>query len=240
MAYPPAYPHDPIVEIAPEIFLARGAIALNPVLRISRNMVIIRNDGEITVINPIRLNPEEEQKLKALGTVKHVLRSGAMHGLDDPYYVDTFGATFWCQEGGTTYTVPKIDHPLTEGCNLPFPNAELFCFRGTVQPESAILFNVGKGVLVMCDAVQHYGDYKHNNLPARLLMPFIGFPKTTIVGPIWVKIMTPDGQTLKPEFDRLLTLDFDALISAHGSFLKTGAKPAVKTAVEKIYGAAGP
>ena len=238
MAYPPAYPHDPIVEIAPEIFLARGAIALNPVVRISRNMVIVRNNRELTVINPIRLNPAEEQKLQEMGTVKNVLRSGAMHGLDDPYYVDTFGAEFWCQEGGTTYTVPKIDHPLTEGTDLPFPNAQLFCFRGTVQPESAILFDTGQGLLAMCDAVQHYGDYKHNNLPARLLMPFIGFPKTTIVGPVWTKIMTPEGQSLKQEFDRLLTLKFDALISAHGSFLATGAKAAVNKAVDKVYSAA--
>ena len=238
MAYPPAYPHDPIVEIAPDIFLVRGAINLNPVLRISRNMVFVRNGDEITVINPIRLQPAEEQKLRQMGTVKHVLRSGPMHGLDDPYYVDTFGAEFWCQEGGTTYTEPKIDHPLSEANTLPFPNAELFCFKGTVQPESAILFTTGKGLLVMCDAIQHYGDYKHNNLPARLLMPFIGFPKTMIVGPVWMKVMTPEGHSLKSEFDRLLTLDFDALISAHGSFLHTGAKAAARKAIEKAYGAA--
>ncbi len=238
MAYPPALPHDPIVEIAPDIFLVRGAINLNALLRITRNMVIVRNGNELTVINPVRLQPSEEMKLQEMGTVKHVMRSGPMHGMDDPYYVDTFGAEFWCQEGGTTYLEPKIDHPLSEGCDLPFPNADLFCFRGTVQPESAILFKTGKGLLATCDAVQHYGDYKHNNLPARLWMPFIGFPKTTIVGPVWIKIMTPEGQSLKTEFERLLTLDFDAFVSAHGSFLTTGAKPAVSKAIEKVSGAA--
>ena len=60
------------------------------------------------------------------------------------------------------------------------------------------------GLLLTCDAVQHYGDYSNNNVLARLMMPFIGFPKRMLVGPIWLKIMTPDGGNLKPEFERLL------------------------------------
>ncbi len=236
MAYPPIYPHDPIEEIAPDIFLVRGAINLNPILRITRNMVIVRHEGDLTLVNPIRLNEASEAELNTMGTVKHVLRSGPLHGVDDPYYVDTYKAEFWTRPGGTAYTEPAIDHELSEGGPLPFPNAELFCFDGTVQPEAALLFRTGKGLLATCDSIQHYGDYKHNNLPARLLMPFIGFPKTTIIGPIWVKIMTPEGATLKPEFERLLSLEFDALISAHGSFLQTGAKAAVRKAFDKVYG----
>ena len=235
MTYPPAYPHDPIVEIAPEIFLVRGSIALNRFLRITRNMVIIRHKKELTLVNPIRLDGPTESQLRTMGAIKNIMRTGPMHGLDDPYYVDTFKATFWCQKGGTTYPEPKIDKELSEDGPLPFPNAELFCFRTAVQPESALLFKTGKGLLVTCDAIQHYGDYKHNNLPARLLMPFIGFPMTTIIGPVWIKIMTPEGRSLKPEFERLLALDFDALISAHGSFLKSGAKPAVQSALDKVY-----
>ena len=64
-------------------------------------------------------------------------------------------------------------------------------------------FNVGGGFLLTCDCIQHYGDYRHNNLIARLLMPYIGFPKTTIVGPIWLKMMTPEGASLQGEFERL-------------------------------------
>ena len=233
--YPPAYPHDPIEEIAPDVFMARGSIPLNAMMKITRNMAIVRNGSELTVINPIRLNPVGEAQLAELGEVKHVLRSGPMHGVDDPYYVDTFNATFWSLKGGTTYTQPDIDEELTEGGPLPFPNAELFCYRTTVQPESAILMKTDKGLLLSCDAIQHYGDYRHNNLPARLLMPFIGFPKTTIIGPVWIRIMTPEGASLKGEFERLLNLEFDALLSAHGSFLQTGAKAAVQKAFDKVF-----
>ncbi len=233
--YPPVYPHDPVEEIAQDVFMVRGSIKMNALVRITRNMAVIRHDGELTLVNPIRLNSDEEEKLQALGTVKRIMRLGPMHGVDDPYYVNTFKAEFWCQPGGTTYPQPAIDVEMQADSPLPFPDAQLFCFNGTVQPESALLLQRGSGLLLTCDAIQNYGDYKHNNLPARIMMPFIGFPKTTLIGPIWLKIMTHEGSSLKQEFDRLLSLDFDALLSAHGSFLAHGAKAAVQTAVERAF-----
>jgi hypothetical protein len=167
--------------------------------------------------------------------VKRILRLGAFHGLDDPYYVGEFGAELWCQAGGTTYPEPKADRPLHTGGELPFPDAELFGFEGTKQPESALLIRKSGGLLLTCDAIQHYGDYRHNTLLARLAMPFVGFPRTTLVGPIWLKLMTPEGGSLESEFRRLLALDFDHLLSAHGSLLRGGAHAAVTRAVERAF-----
>ena len=47
-------------------------------------------------------------------------------------------------------------------------------------------------------------------------MLLIGFKKTTILGSMWVKMMTPEGSSLESEFRRLLELDFDALLFAQG------------------------
>jgi len=66
-------------------------------------------------------------------------------------------------------------------------------------------------------------------------MPLIGFPKTTIVGPMWVKMMTPEEGSLESEFRRLLELEFDQLLSAHGSLLETGAHEACERAVDKMF-----
>ena len=118
---------------------------------------------------------------------------------------------------------------------LPFPDAELFCFAGLKQNEAALLLRRGPGLLITCDAIQNYGDYRFNNLFARLMMPLIGFPKTTIVGPMWVKAMTPEGGNLASEFRRFLELDFDRLLSAHGSLLETGAHEACERAVDKMF-----
>jgi hypothetical protein len=235
MTHAPAYGHDPLEEIAEDVFMARGSIRMNALMTITRNMAVIRNGGELTLVDPIRLDEAGEKQLEALGRVRHILRLGCLHGLDDPYYVERFKVEHWCQRGGTTYTEPAIDHELTPGGALPVPDAELFCFEQTKQPESVLLLRKGDGLLLTCDAIQHYGDYRHNNLAARLLMPLIGFPKTTIIGPLWLKFMTPDGGSLKSEFERLLDLSFDSLLSAHGSYLPSGAHAAVTAALNRTF-----
>lgn len=236
MSYPATCPHDPIEQIADDVFMARGSVKLNPILRFSRNMAIVRHEGVLTLINPIRLRDGELAKLDELGKVENLMRLGAFHGQDDPFYMNRYQPRFWCQAGGTAWEEPAIDEVIGEGSALPFPDAKLFCYRGTKQPESVLLLESGKGLLLTTDSVQHYGDYSHNNLPTRLLMPFIGFPRTTIVGPFWMKLMTPEGESLKAEFERMLELRFEALLSAHGTFLPTGAHEAVQRAVHNAYG----
>jgi hypothetical protein len=183
----------------------------------------------------VRVSAKVEAQIAKLGQIKHVIRLGCFHGVDDPYYVEKFGAQMWAQLGGTTYTVPKIDKELDSVAPLPFDNAEIFEFAGTTQPESALLIKRGTGILFTCDAIQNYGDYSYNNIAAKILMPFIGFPRTTIIGPIWLKYQTPEDETLEPEFRRLLGLKFDRLLAAHGTLLKTGAHAAVERAVNKVF-----
>jgi hypothetical protein len=236
MPYPSVCPHDPIEQIADDVFMCRGSVKLNPILRITRNMAIVRHGGELTLINPLRMNDAELARLDALGEVKHLVRMGAFHGQDDPFYMDRYRPRFWSQAGGTTYSEPKIDEVIDDTTTLPFPDAKVRCFKETLQPESVILLTRGKGLLLTTDGLQHYGDYTNNNLPARILMPRIGFPQRMIVGPFWMKLMTPEGGSLKSEFDEILKLEFDALLSAHGTFLATGAHASVRRAVEEAYG----
>jgi len=231
----PIYPHGNVEEIAEDIFMLRGSIKMNPLLRITRNMGIIRNGDELSLINPVRVSAKVEAQIAKLGQIKHVIRLGCFHGADDPYYVEKFGALMWAQLGGTTYTVPKIDKELDSVAPLPFDNAEIFEFAGTTQPESALLIKRGTGILFTCDAIQNYGDYSYNNIAAKILMPFIGFPRTMIIGPIWLKYQTPEDESLEPEFRRLLGLKFDRLLAAHGTLLKTGAHAAVERAVNKAF-----
>jgi len=234
-SYPPAYPHGDIEEIGSDIFMLRGSIKMNPAVRITRNMAVLRRGTELTLVNPLRLNERGERQLAALGKVTNLLRLGAMHGVDDPYYVDKFSARMWSQAGGSTYTSPAIDVELTASTELPFDGGSLFFYQGTTQPECALLMADGDGILLSCDAVQHYGDYSYCNLPAKLMMPLLGFARTTIVGPIWLKLMTPAGGSLKEQFERLLELRFERLLAAHGTLLSSGAHASVERAVGRAF-----
>ena len=50
------YPHGDIEPIGTDIFMVRGSIKLNPFMRISRNMGIVCEESEITLINPMLNN----------------------------------------------------------------------------------------------------------------------------------------------------------------------------------------
>ncbi|WP_228267276.1 hypothetical protein [Acinetobacter sp. TUM15071] len=92
--YAPVYPHDPIVEIFENIYLLRGSIRLGFGLSMNRNMIIVKQNNELTLINAVRMSKIELEKLKGLGQIKHVIRLGDFHGIDDQFYIDTYQATF--------------------------------------------------------------------------------------------------------------------------------------------------
>lgn len=238
MTHPDALPHDLPLAIGDNLFVVHGCVRMNAIVRFSRNMVVVRDGDDLTLIDPVRMDDAGLAALEDLGTVKHVLRLGPMHGIDDPFYVDRYQAEFWAFADGTTYTTPTPTHALSEGGDLPFPGAELFAFKHMTQTEGAILITEGPGTLVTCDGIQSYATpphRPHTNVVTNLLMPLIGFPKETLIGPVWMKALVTDREGMHNEFKRLLELDFDRLIAAHGTFLATGAHRAVQAAVGKMF-----
>lgn len=239
MTYPAATPHSLPEQIAEDVYVVYGSIRINPVISFTRNMVIVKSGEELTLVNPVRMNDEGLGALDKLGNVRHVLRLGPLHGIDDPFYVDRYDAKMWALPGGTTYTTPAVDQELAEGGELPFPYANLFVFQHMTEPEGALLLQRKTNILLTTDSIQSYATpphKPHSTILARLLLPIMGFPNKTIIGPIWMKLLVTDQDGMREEFRRLLNLDFDQLLSAHGTFLSKGAKAEIAAAFEKIFG----
>ena len=220
-----------------DVYWVQGTIRMGPGMTINRNMVLLRNGGEVTVLNPVRLDTAGETALEQLGAVKHVGRLGYFHGMDDSYFVSRFGAQFWCQPGSDHHPEPQPDVVIDEQTELPVPRAELFLFRETRHPECAVLVSRGQGLLVTCDSVQHHVGWPRCSAFAKLVMLLMGFKKPANIGPPWRKTMTPEGGSLRPDFDRLLELEFDQLVGAHGVVCREGAREALRTTVHRVFGA---
>ena len=216
--------------------MVHGSMRMGPGMRINRNMLVLRRDGELTVISAVRLSIEEEAALQALGRIKHVMRLGYYHGVDDRYYVDRYSAQFWCQPGSDHYPEPKPNHILHEKAALPIADVKLFVFKETKFPECALLVRKHGGVLVTCDSIQHWTDWSHCTLPAKLAMQLVGFSHTTLIGPPWRKYMTPKGGSLRPDFQRLLELEFEHMVGAHGRLCRDSAYRNVEAAVARSFG----
>jgi len=239
MSYPKALPHDPILQIADDLFVVYGSIMLNPVMRITRNMTIVRHGNELTLINAVRLSEDGLQSLDALGEVKHVMRLGPLHGYDDEFYMNRYSPNFWGFDDGVTYTTPKVSHPLKAGGELPFPDAELVVFSDLKQTEGVIVLQRGSGVLLTADVLQTYSTpphMPHTPWLVRKLMPFAGFPNETLLGPIWIKLLVQDKPQFEAEIRQVLEFKFDQMIAAHGVFLPNNAKQEVAAAIDKAFG----
>ena len=69
MAHPPVTPHDPPRKLADDLWVVHGSVRVNPVIRFTRNMAIVKNGDELTLINPVRMDEAGLAALDAIGTV---------------------------------------------------------------------------------------------------------------------------------------------------------------------------
>ncbi|MBY6196102.1 hypothetical protein [Vibrio hangzhouensis] len=237
MTYPNAMPHGNINQVMSDIYMVTGSVALKaphpkwgPLsLVFSRNMYVVKQGDELTLINSVRLNDKGMAQLDQLGDVKHIIRLAAFHGLDDPFYRETFGATLWSvdapyvrgfgHENRDEYY--RADKVLHAGGELPIRDASYYEFSTSTPKEGLILLEKESGILISGDSMQNWAKPdQYFNWFARLMMPRMGFIAPTNFGPGWLKMAKPDVQELVDK----ASLKYDALLPAHGTPVLEGAR----------------
>lgn len=222
--------------------------------RINKNMIVIEYDGKLSLINPLKLTKEGERKLGNLGTVSHILRLGhSLHGIyEDEYYLRTFPRVKRWAPGpffdSRSHELP-VHHCLKERQSLPFPNAKVFCFQHTYEPEAAILLlrETHGNLLLTGDCLQSQKDNEFINMPVVAKMKLDGLLASDIVvSPPWLNQIGPPKtanikeqkdfkKNLRSDFQRLLGLKFNRLLSTSGNVVKYGAKEGAVLAVEYAF-----
>src|SRR5690242_9886092 len=100
--YSPAWPHSALQTAFPDVYFVVGTNKTRHAgmdLQTSRTMVVLRDDDVLTLVNTVRLTEQGLGELEKLGRVCNVVRLGAFHGRDDPFYRDRYGATTWALPG---------------------------------------------------------------------------------------------------------------------------------------------
>lgn len=232
--FPAAYPHDALRQLYPDVFLLRGSIRMGPGMRMNRNMVIVRHEQALVLINPVRLDEAGLAELDKLGRVSHVLRLGDFHGLDDAFYLDRYDCEFWAQAGQSTYPGPEPDRLITADTDSPLPNSAFFIFASARYPEAALLLREQR-LLITTDSVQYHTDWRYFSGFTKLVFKLLGFKLGVNIGPPWLKRVSPRGGSMKDDFEQLLALDFDALVAAHGELLVADARQRLRAEVDKVF-----
>jgi hypothetical protein len=233
--YSPAWPHGDLEEVFPNIFFVTGTNRTHHAgldLQTSRGMVVVRDADGLTLVNSVRLDDDGLQALESLGPTAHVVRLGAFHGRDDPFYRDRYRAKLWALPGSMHADGREADHVLDLHGALPLRDAELFVFESAKYPEAALLLRREGGVLITCDAVQNWATvdrYFSAETGARFMAQ--GLIRSANIPSTWLGACEPDAS----DFRRLLAFEFRHLISAHGEPLLYDAHSRLSVRAAEIF-----
>lgn len=236
---PNALPHGQFREVFPDIFFITGTMKMaGRPLSFSRNMTVVRENGSLTLINSVRLDEHGLQALERLGSVDHVIRLAAFHGVDDPFYKHRYDAKVWAVNGqpyvaGFDLKAEPYFHAdelLEAASELPIAGARLYVFRSVQPSEAVVVLLRDGGILISGDSLQNWqATDRYFSLMARLMMPLKGFIKPHNIGPAWKDFLKPSAA----DFNGLLDLRFEHLLPAHGDEVIGNAREKYRPVIEK-------
>jgi hypothetical protein len=214
--YHPAMPHGPIEEVFPDVFFVTGTMRaefFGSMWQFNRSMTIVRDGDRLTLVNTVRLDDAGLAELEKLGTVTNVVRIGDMHGVDDRFYVDRYGATFWALPGMRVQEGLTVGRTLSEDGPMPVSDGSLFVFRTTQRPECILRLDREGGIMIACDSLQNWvapDAFFDDETVGK--MREIGFFTPTSLGLAWLQESQPQAE----DFVRLKTVPFRHALCGHG------------------------
>ncbi len=187
--------------------------------------------------------------------MKHVVRLGSFHGVDDAFYLQHYDAKYWVVEGMVNAPGLTVEPEVLSNSNLPIPGSELFSFEELPHPEAIIILPATTqraAVAITTDSIQnHRSIFDLDNSPlVSLAIWRIGLVGMARLGPIWLREQTPANTGLaplttqekkrnmaeffRPQYERLLSEhEFDMLMPGHGWPIYQGAKEAIAASMDR-------
>lgn len=233
--YQESMPHGIIKEVLPDVFFVTGTMKnefFGSMWQFSRNMTVVRENGELTIFNSVRLNDEGLAELDKLGKVKNVVRLGDMHGVDDRFYVDRYNADFWALPNMTIQDGLKIDHELGVDGELPLSNSSLFVFETTARPECIYRLDRDGGIMIACDSLQNWVEPDEFFDPETVqTMTGMQFFQAANLGPAWMHVCQPQAE----DFVRLKEVPFSHAFCGHGYPLLNNAQDLYHDRFKQVF-----
>lgn len=240
------HPHAAIERVFDDIWFVRGGWTM-PVPgkpKITRAMTILRDpqSGDVTLVNSMRLSEEGLKQLAVIGPIKNVVRLASMHGADDAFYRERYGAKIFALRGtqytrgltanvvpGESYQIP--DAYYDENGGLPIRNARVYAMKSGRLREASVLLERDGGILLT-------GDFFHNtpkpdeftNTLTRVAMRLFGLARPYNMGVGWLLLTKPDEHDILS----LLDIPFEHVLPIHGLPVLDNAKEHFRPAIEKF------
>jgi hypothetical protein len=203
-------------------------------MRVGSRMTVVRlQNGDLVVHSGLSLTPERRKEVDALGRVAHVIAPNDFHHL----YAGEWAAAYpdALVHGPTELAKKRPDLRIDRFLSDPSPpewvgTLEPFALKGTLMHETVFVHPPSR-TLVSSDLVEN--QQKVDHLPTRLYLKLSGAYQR-VAWPRPLRIAYRDKKAARRSIDELLERDFDRAIVAHGDVLETGAKDAIRAAMEWV------
>lgn len=234
----PAMPHDAIREVLPNIYMVTGANTekiKGYTCTMPRNMVIIKQGDELSLINSIRLTDDGLTELDKLGNVTHLISIGGVHGKDDPFYIDRYAPKTWRIKGMKGMSDYTADVDVVSGDELPIKDCKIEVIEIGSRQEGIVFLDQHGGVVILCDLfLAPCKNTRHMNLPIKVLFWYLG-----LIGDVSKKDLYTSNSLMfqnkltEAHLEPLKTLSYKHLLCAHGEPLHGIAKEKMLVGIKK-------
>jgi len=198
---------------------------------LTATMAVLQLEGrDLLLYSPIRMTPERQAAVEALGRVTHLYAPNLFHHL----YVDEWATAYPSARVhapvGMTKKRPtlRVDRVHDEPPDPGFAGLiDEVCIDGFRLHETVLVYRPARALLV-ADLVQNVG--KPQAPWAKFYTRAMGFYDRVALSRMIRWTAFSDRAAARRSIDRLLALPFERLIVGHGTPLSAGAKEAIANA----------
>lgn len=201
--------------------------------RLSVNMTVLRlSGGGLLVCSPLRLTPERQEAVEALGPVEHLYAPNLFHHLHLGDWARAFPKARVHGPEGLAKKRPdlRIDRVHAEGPEPGFGSDVIeHVIAGCRLGETALVHRPSR-TLVVTDLVANVG--RPDGLWTRTYTKLAGFYDEVALSRVLRWTAFSDRGAARRSLDRLLSEPIDRLVVGHGEPLPSGARAALAQAYQ--------
>jgi hypothetical protein len=194
-------------------------------LPVGTRMTVIRlPERRLLLHSPVTLDPELRTQLDAIGRVCFAVAPNRVHHLYAGEVARVYpGARLWVAPG-LQRKRPDLVFEAVLGDEAPHEwrgEVDQVFFRGRPYENEVVFFHRASRTLILCDLAFNFGP--RTATPTRLLMKLLnsyGRLGPSALDPLLIR----DRRAARESLDRILALDFDRIIVAHGDVLERGGR----------------
>jgi len=210
--------------LADELWCAEDDLRTAPGVVFPIRMTVLRHASALTLVSPIAIDDAVATFLAELGSVEAIVAPNAMHHVHLPSTVERY-------PDARVFGVPGLrkkrreivfDEMLSDGAAPFHPGVELHSVDGAPTMDERVLYHRASRTLIVTDLI--FNMPSAANWISRLIFRYVaralGKPAQSRLWRSFTKDRAAAGESIA----RLLELDFDRLVMAHGEVIPQGGR----------------